>query len=102
MTPFSTTLVQVLCQIFGVLLRPKAVIVLIVLPNFYKNTCRVRVWDSVTDIEQVLKFNIKIGKHPAMPFMAIGLRVLKEEMFRGVFRTLSNLYGGAFFKNSVC
>ena len=37
-----------------------------------------------------------------MPFMAISLRVLKEEISIDVFGTLSNFYDGAFLNNSVC
>ena len=55
------------------------------------------VWGSDGEVRIVkLKFNIKIARHLAFSFMVMSLQVLKKEIFRGVFRTLSNVYNEVF------
>ena len=47
-----------------------------------------------------VKFKIKIGRHLVFQFMVVSLQVLKE-IFRGVFRTVSNAYDEVFLGEVV-
>ena len=48
-----------------------------------------------------VKFKIKIGRYLPFSFHMVSLRVLKKEIFRGVFRTLSNAYDEVFLAEVV-
>ena len=48
-----------------------------------------------------VKFNIKIRSHLVFSFVVVSSQVLKKEIFRGVFRTLSNDYDEVFLGEIV-
>ena len=71
--------------------------------SFWKKQAR-RVWSSDSEIQLYwvkLKCNIKIGRHLTFSLWWYHLRALRKEIFRGVFRTLSNVCDEVYFAKVV-
>ena len=57
---------------------------------------------QVRTLQTILyKFNAKIGRHPAMPFIVMHFKKIKFQRYFWLFRSLSNSYGQFFFSKIV-